>query len=127
MFEYENHQDCDLFCPLQEIAEIISKKWTLLVINETGNHKRIRFNELRSELRNITTKTLSATLLDLQKRGIIVKETFNETPTRIEYVLTNDGVGLYNIVKSLLQWACLRPVADVKGCSCKVLECNPKD
>ncbi len=44
---------------LQGVIDIISKKWALLVINEIGNHRRIRFNELRNELRDITAKTLT--------------------------------------------------------------------
>lgn len=33
-------------CPLDGIIDVISKKWALLIINEIGNHKRIRYNNL---------------------------------------------------------------------------------
>ena len=43
-------------CPLDGIIDVISKKWSLLIINEIGNHKRIRYNNLMKELQGITPK-----------------------------------------------------------------------
>lgn len=111
-----------LFCPLQGVIDIIGKKWALLAINEIGNHKRIRFGELRSELRGITAKTLSKTLNDLQESGLIIRETFNEIPPRVEYSLTEDGTDLHRAVVPLLQWAALRKDAVVRECSCKAIK-----
>ena len=111
-----------LFCPLQGVIDIISKKWALLVINEIGNHKRIRFNELRSELRGITAKTLSKTLNDLQDNKLIVRETFREIPPRVEYSLTEEGLELHHAIVPLLQWAASRKDAVVRECSCKALK-----
>jgi DNA-binding HxlR family transcriptional regulator len=65
-----------LFCPLQGVIDIISKKWSLLVINEVGNHKSIRFNELKRELRGITAKSLTNTLNEVQSNGLISRKDF---------------------------------------------------
>jgi len=108
-----------VFCPLQRIIDVISKKWALLIVNEIGNHKRIRFNELKSELRGITSKRLSSTLSDLHQHNLIIKEVFKEIPPRVEYSLTEDGVGLYHIIAPLLQWAASRKDTVVTECSCK--------
>lgn len=108
-----------LFCPLQGVIDIVSKKWALLAINEIGNHKRIRFNELRSELRGITAKTLSTTLTDLESSGLVIRKTFNEIPPRVEYSLTQDGTDLYHAIIPLLLWASARKDAVVKECTCK--------
>lgn len=109
-----------LFCPLQGVIDIISKKWALLVINEIGNHKRIRFSELRSELRGITPKALSNTLNDLQTNDLVTREVFKEIPPRVEYSLTKDGLDLYHAVIPLLNWASSRKDAVVTECSCKM-------
>jgi len=108
-----------LFCPLQGAIDVISKKWTLLIVNEIGNHKRIRFNELKSELIGITSKTLSSSLSDLHQYNLIIKETFKEIPPRVEYSMTKEGVGLYRAIAPLLQWAASRKDAVVTECSCK--------
>ena len=117
--EESKHQHLVLFCPLQGAIDVISKKWALLIINEIGNHKRIRFSELRSELKEITAKSLSNTLDDLQSNDLIIREAFNEIPPRVEYGLTRDGQGLHRVIIPLLQWAASRKDAVVTECSCK--------
>jgi len=108
-----------LFCPLQGTIDIIGKKWALLVIYEIGNHGAIRFNELKNELLGITSKSLVNTLKGLQNSELISKESFRETPPRVEYNLTKDGKGLYGIIIPLIRWSALRKGATVKECSCK--------
>jgi DNA-binding HxlR family transcriptional regulator len=106
-----------LFCPLQGVIDVISKKWALLIINEIGNHEKIRFNELKRELRFITSKTLTNTLKELEANGLIIRTVFNEIPPRVEY-LTNDGKVLHKNIIGLLRWAAERDDAIVKRCSC---------
>lgn len=107
------------FCPLQGVIDIVSKKWALLAINEIGNHKRIRFNELRRELKGITAKSLTNTLVDLESSGLVIRKNFNEKLPRTEYSLTDDGTKLYHLIIPLLQWAASRKNAVVTQCSCK--------
>src|SRR5574340_344305 len=105
-----------LFCPLQGVIDIISKKWSLLAINEIGNHKRIRFNELRRELKGITAKSLTNTLVELESNGLVIRKSFDEKLPRTEYSLTDDGTKLYHMVIPLLQWAASRNNAIVTEC-----------
>jgi len=113
-----------LFCPLQGVIDIISKKWSLLVINEVGNHKSIRFNELKRELRGITPKSLTNTLNELQSNGLINRKDFDEKLPRTEYRLTDEGVKLYHLIIPLLQWTASRRGAVITECSCKI---KPKE
>jgi DNA-binding HxlR family transcriptional regulator len=108
-----------LFCPLQGVIDIISKKWSLLVINEVGNHKNIRFNELRRELRGITAKSLTNTLNELQSNRLINRKDFDEKLPRTEYRLTEEGVRLYRLIIPLLKWAASRKGSVITECSCK--------
>lgn len=108
-----------LFCPLQGTIDIIGKKWALLVIYEIGNHKTIRFSKLKDELLGITSKSLVNTLDGLQESHLVLKQSFKETPPRVEYNLTKDGLGLYRIIIPLIQWSASRKGAIVKECSCK--------
>lgn len=113
------HKEIALFCPLQGVIDIISKKWALLAINEMGNHKRIRFNEMRRELRGITAKSLTNTLVDLETSGLVIRKIFDEKVSRTEYRLTDDGTKLYHMIIPLLQWAASRKNAVITECSCK--------
>lgn len=109
-----------LFCPLQGVIDIISKKWSLLAINEIGNHKNIRFNELKRELKGITAKSLTNTLNELQSNRLISRKDFAEKLLRTEYSLTDEGTKLYHLIIPLLQWAASRKNAVIPNVLAKL-------
>ena len=109
-------------CPLDVIIDVISKKWSLLIINEIGNHKRIRYNNLMKELQGITPKTLADILKELVKYGLVRREPFNEIPPRVDYTLTFDGEQLREAIIPILQWAISRKGTVVAHCSCSLIE-----
>jgi len=96
------------FCPLRGVIDVISKKWTLLIINALGNSGKLRFNGLMEQLEGVSPKTLSDTLKILQKERLIKKEAFSEIPPRVEYSLTEDGEELRKAIVPLLKWAAKR-------------------
>jgi DNA-binding HxlR family transcriptional regulator len=109
-------------CPLDGIIDVISKKWSLLIINEIGNHKRIRYNNLMKELQGITPKTLADILKELVKHGLVMREPFNEIPPRVDYTLTHEGEQLREAIIPILQWAISRKGTVVAHCSCSLIE-----
>ena len=113
-------------CPLDGIIDIISKKWTLLIINEIGNHKRIRYNNLMKELQGITPKTLADILKELVKHGLVIREPFNEIPPRVDYTLTKDGESLRDAITPILRWAISRKGPVTAHCSCSMIEKGKK-
>ena len=113
-------------CPLDVIIDVISKKWSLLIINEIGNHKRIRYNNLMKELQGITPKTLADILKELVKYGLVRREPFNEIPPRVDYTLTFDGEQLREAIIPILQWAISRKGTVVAHCSCSLIEKGKK-
>ncbi len=113
-----------IFCPLQEVADVIERKWSFQIIYEIGNHKKIRFTELQIELKHISPKILSDTLKKLENCHLINKEFFSQTPPKVEYSLSKDGLSLYPIIVRLLKWSTSRESSKIKQCLC----CNkPKD
>jgi DNA-binding HxlR family transcriptional regulator len=113
-------------CPLEGVIDIISKKWALLIINEIGNHKRIRYNDLMKEIEGISPKTLADTLKDLVKHKLVKRESFNEIPPRVDYTLTKDGEDLRYAIIPLLQWALSKKGTVVAHCSCSMIEKGKK-
>jgi DNA-binding HxlR family transcriptional regulator len=113
-----------LFCPLQEVADALERKWSFQLIYEIGNHNKIRFNDLQKELVHISPKTLSDTLKKLEIGNLINKKSFNQIPPKVEYSLSEDGLTLYPIIVSLLKWSTSRESSKIKQCLC----CNkPKE
>ena len=91
-------------CPITKILNCISKKWTLLILRELHNNGTKRFNSLIREMKNISPRTLSKRLKELEKLGLVSKKRFNEIPPRVEYSLTNKGKELIKCFKYLDAW-----------------------
>ena len=104
----QKKNDVVCFCPLEGVIDVISKKWALLIINAIGNYGNLRFNKLMEELHGISPKTLADTLKQLQQEELIKRESFAEIPPRVEYSLTEDGLGLREAVVPILKWAATR-------------------
>jgi DNA-binding HxlR family transcriptional regulator len=113
-------------CPLEGVIDIISKKWALLIINEIGNHGRIRYKDLMKEIQGISPKTLADTLKELVRHGLVKREAFNEIPPRVDYILTREGEKLRKAIVPLLRWALSKKGTVVAHCSCTMIEKGKK-
>ena len=91
-------------CPLNKIMNLISKKWTLLVINVIGNNQTVRFNEIIRRLNGVNSKTLSDRLKELETFGLISRKVYAEIPPRVEYSLTVKGKTLRKAILPLMEW-----------------------
>ena len=96
-------------CPVARTAEIISGKWTLLIIRDLTSGVK-RFHQLERSLHGISPKTLSERLRTLEDEGVIMRETFAEMPPRVEYSLTAKGHDLLSVIESMRtygkRWLC---------------------
>ena len=93
------------FRPVEEAIHKISKKWAIITIGVLGNHGTMRFNELLEHHPGQSPKALSDVLKLLQEEGLVMRESFNEIPPRVEYSLTKDGRELRDALMPLLAWA----------------------
>ncbi len=90
----------DSDCPVCRCAEIISGKWTLLVIRDLADGSR-RFCELERSLEGISPRTLSLRLRALEEHGIVERKTYPEVPPRVEYALTSKGEALVPLIEDM--------------------------
>ena len=90
----------DSTCPVCRTAEIISGKWTLLVIRDLASGSS-RFCELERSLAGISPRTLSLRLRCLEEHGIVERHTFPEVPPRVEYALTDKGEALVPLIDDM--------------------------
>jgi DNA-binding HxlR family transcriptional regulator len=90
-------------CPVGCCAEIISGKWTLLVIRDLADSSR-RFCELERSLDGISPRTLSLRLRALEEHGIVERRTYPEVPPRVEYALTPKGKALVPLIEDMRRY-----------------------
>jgi DNA-binding HxlR family transcriptional regulator len=87
-------------CPVTACAEILSGKWTILLIRDLADG-RSRFCELERSLEGISPRTLSLRLRALEEHGVVERRTFPEVPPRVEYSLTEKGQALVPIIEDM--------------------------
>lgn len=87
----------DEVCPVLKTADIISGKWTLLILRDLAEGIN-RFSALERSLLGISPKTLSERLKGLERAGVIDRESFAEVPPRVEYSLTDKGKDLIPLI-----------------------------
>ncbi len=95
-------------CCTSGIIDLIGKKWTLCILVTLGNLPSLRFNALLDALPGISPRTLSDTLKELRRQGIITRTVFPEAPPRVEYSLTAEGHALRKLIAPLMEWAAAR-------------------
>lgn len=97
MFKY--HQ----YCPVARACEILADRWTPLIVRELLFGSR-HFNELRRGLPRISRSLLVARLRHLEDNGVIERRT-GARPNVTEYILTEAGSDLADVIKHLGTWA----------------------
>jgi DNA-binding HxlR family transcriptional regulator len=96
-----------LWCAVDSALKIIGDRWTLAIVHELSLGPR-RTVELHHGFNGLSTKTLLARLRKLERAGLVSRQTFSESPPRVEYSLTAKGHILLPVVremgKSALLW-----------------------
>lgn len=87
-------------CPVCRTANVISGKWTLLIIRDLAASS-LRFCELERSLEGISPRTLSLRLRALEDADIVGRKTYPEVPPRVEYELTDKGRALVPLIEDM--------------------------
>ena len=99
-------------CPVTDTFAFIGSKWTPLVLVQLHFGPR-RFGELYQSLPGISPKTLADRLQSMEEQGLLTRTVYPDRPPRVEYALTDRGVELGGLVRSIADWARATPLAAV--------------
>jgi DNA-binding HxlR family transcriptional regulator len=91
-------------CKILEIWDVLSRRWSLLILKNLSSKNVIRFNELKRSLNNISNTVLSDRLSELEQEGLITKKIYPQIPLKVEYRLTTKAKDLEPILQSLSKW-----------------------
>ncbi len=90
-------------CPLEVTIAVIGGKWKCLIMWWLRRDAR-RFSELKLLIPQITSKVLTQQLRELEQEGLIARESYPESPPRVEYTLTNHGKTLVPMIEMMCEW-----------------------
>lgn len=92
-------------CPVIESGHVIGRKWAIPIIEEIASGKFSGFNKFVKKSRNITARTLSIQLKELEAAGLVEKSN-NEHKNRktTSYSLTGKGQELHRIITEIKGW-----------------------
>lgn len=84
---------------------LISGKYKLIIIYWLSMHYKVmRYNELKKCLGNISHKTLSCTLKEMEADGLIIRKEYAQIPPKVEYSLSERGGSLVPILVAMCNW-----------------------
>jgi DNA-binding HxlR family transcriptional regulator len=90
------------FCPLARATELLGERWTLLVVRDLLT--ALRFSDLRSRLRGISSSVLAARLERLEARGLVAQRELPAPAASVVYELTEAGRALRPVIVELARW-----------------------
>jgi DNA-binding HxlR family transcriptional regulator len=102
-------------CPIRQTLEILNGKWTFFILYALFKGVR-RFKELERDVAGISPRMLVKELKDLEQHGILTRTVYAEVPPRVEYALTERGLGLKSVLLAMKDWEetyLNRPPADI--------------
>ncbi|MDE6024541.1 MAG: helix-turn-helix transcriptional regulator [Lachnospiraceae bacterium] len=103
----------DKRCIANECLETTGFSYTLSLIN--GKYKMtilytlmefgvVRFNEMKKYINEISYKTLSSTLKELEADQLVNRKEYPQIPPKVEYSLTERGKSLIPILDGMCEW-----------------------
>lgn len=93
-------------CVSHDVLERLGDKWTTSVVwllAEMPGH-RLRFSAIRNGIEGVTQRMLTVTLLGLERDGLVERHYFPEVPPRVEYELTDLGLGMFQALQEFAGW-----------------------
>lgn len=95
--------DKEYKCSVAVTLDIFNDRWKLAIIWHLLDSNK-RFKDLHQDINEITQKTLTVKLKELEEKNIIHREVFAEVPPKVEYSLTDIGKKLTPVLQEMYKW-----------------------
>ena len=92
---------CSLY---HHAVELVGKRWTGAILSVLMDGP-LRFSEIKALVPDLSDRLLSERLKELEGEDIVERRVIDDTPVKVEYVLTPKGEALEPAVRALKLWA----------------------
>lgn len=83
----------------------VADKWTMIVIDVLAEHGELRFTRIARLVPGISQRMLTQTLRQMEREGLVLRTVHPVVPPRVEYRLTDLGLGLGDAFCGVWIWA----------------------
>ena len=83
---------------------LINGKYKMTILYVLAEFGVVRFNEMKKYIDEISYKTLSSTLKELEADKLVHREEYPQIPPKVEYSLTERGKSLIPILETMCDW-----------------------
>lgn len=90
---------------VEETIGRVADKWTMLLIEILTERDCCRFGELARACTGISQKMLTQTLRAMERDGLVTRTVYPVVPPKVEYRLTDLGLGLSKAFCGVWLWA----------------------
>jgi DNA-binding HxlR family transcriptional regulator len=100
----EKREKFTVGCEIEVTLKMIGGKCKPLILYLLIEEGTKRFHELMSSITQISQKTLTNQLRELEADGLIERRCYAQVPPRVEYSVTEKGRSLFPILELMCQW-----------------------
>lgn len=84
--------------------QLIQGKWKIYILYYIAEHEETRFNQLSRDLPQVSKKTLTSQLRQLEADNLIQRLVTPGYPLKVEYKLTNLGESIIPVLNVICDW-----------------------
>ena len=91
-------------CFFELALQVMGGKWKPIILYHLGVGGLRRFSELKRGMSDVTDRMLTRQLRELEADRLITRTVYRQVPPKVEYALTELGLGLFPILGAMRDW-----------------------
>lgn len=103
-FPNQKKRQKDFKCSIGFTMTVIGSKWRAIILWHILKNEPVRYGQLKKSIPNISHKILSQELKNLEMDCLIKRIAYAVIPPKVEYIPTERGKSLENILTELCKW-----------------------
>jgi DNA-binding HxlR family transcriptional regulator len=100
----KTYEELTAFCPdFHHAVEVIGRRWSGAILRALLAGVT-RYSDLARTVPGLSDRMLSERLKELEAEGIVERRVVATTPVTVEYVLTDKGRALEDVIQAIAAW-----------------------